>query len=387
MHPAAAHAAHRATVARSGADRVVLGVCGGIGAALRIDPVLLRLGVAAATFAGGFGLVAYLFAGILLPAPPPDGPPEPHPRPLQRALGLLALLSGLAVLLASIRSSAPTLLLLGGIAVVWRQAVPVAWNATQEGRVPAVARTVVGGLLLGGGVLTIIAQDGSLSAFASAAVAGAVVASGIGLLFGPAFGRARGEVQAERLERVRADERARVAARLHDSVLQTLALIQTTDDTQRSRALARRQERELRAWLYGGEDPDAATTFAGALRHAADAVEEDYEVVVALVQPGDGPLDAGLEALVAATREAMTNAAKHSGTAEISVLARIAPEEASVYVRDRGTGFRRDRIPADRRGIRDSIEQRLAGLGGRATIHTAPGEGTEIELLLPRPTP
>jgi signal transduction histidine kinase len=122
------------------------------------------------------------------------------------------------------------------------------------------------------------------------------------------------------------------------------------------------------------------------LRGAAAAVEEGYGIAVELVQPSDAPLDPGLDALVGATREAITNAAKHAGVGSVAVLARVVDGEASVFVRDRGCGFDRAAVPADRRGLRDSIEGRMAGHGGRATIVTAPGAGTEIELTMPRAT-
>jgi signal transduction histidine kinase len=175
-----------------------------------------------------------------------------------------------------------------------------------------------------------------------------------------------------------------MAARLHDSVLQTLALIQRSDDVRGAQRLARGQERELRAWLYGGEELDAPDTFAAALRHATEEVETRYDVTVELVQPSDAQLDEDLDAVVSAAREALTNAAKHAGVDTVSVLARVSDREASVFVRDRGRGFDRDAVPRDRAGLRESIIGRMARHGGRAGIHTAPGEGTEIELILPR---
>jgi signal transduction histidine kinase len=277
----------------------------------------------------------------------------------------------------------PAALLAGGVALVWRQVVA----GRAQGERPALgelARVLVGVALLAGGAVVFLLDSGNLAELSSALVAAAVVATGLGLLVGPRLVRARAEAEAERRERIRTEERAHVAARLHDSVLQTLALIQRVDDPRRAQSLARRQERELRGWLYGGEEPDGSTTLANALREAADEVEEHYGVAVDLVQPSDGPLDEDLAALAAAAREAMTNAGRHAGVGEISVLARVGDDEASVFVRDRGAGFDPDAVAEDRRGVRESIVGRMARAGGRATVVSAPGEGTEVELVLPR---
>jgi signal transduction histidine kinase len=282
---------------------------------------------------------------------------------------------------------APSALLLVGLGLAWRHAA----TASARGEGPGWARPLVLDglravaaitLLVGGTLLFLRGSD--VTAAAASAVAAAVVAAGIGLLFGPRLRRAQALAGAERRERIRTEERASMAARLHDSVLQTLALIQRADDTRGAQRLARRQERELRAWLYGGEELDEPDTFAAALRHATEDVETRYDVEVELVQPSDAPLDEDLEALVSAAREALTNAAKHAGTGTVSVLARVSDREASVFVRDRGRGFDRGRVPHDRAGVRESIEGRMARHGGRAEIHTAPGEGTDVELILPR---
>lgn len=372
---------------------MLLGVCGGIAEALDVDPVLVRLAFAVATAAGGIGIAVYFAAALLLPGPPADAPRRPYRARMQEAAGIGLLLVVGAVVLAQtgillpLDVLGPGVLLLGGLALIWRQAapdapLPVPGTAGMEPR--DAARMLLGLMLVGGGALLFLRLGADATAFVSAAIAASIAAAGIGLLVGPRLRRARVEAEAERRERVRTEERARVAARLHDSVLQTLALIQRTPDARQAQLLARRQERELRAWLYGGEDADAPVTFAAALRHAADEVEADYGVGVRLVQLRDAPLDEHLEALVGASREAITNAAKHAGVQEISVLARVTDGEASVFVRDRGAGFDRALVAADRRGLRESVEGRMALHRGRATIHSVPGEGTEIELMLPR---
>jgi len=188
----------------------------------------------------------------------------------------------------------------------------------------------------------------------------------------------------ERRRRIRADERAVISSHLHDSVLQTLALIQKrSDDPASVAALARRQERELRQWLYG-RPPEQGGTLRLALEEAAAEVEDQYGVAVENVVVGDEPLDEGLAAVVAATREAMVNAAKFSGDSLVAVFAEVSPDSIEVFVRDRGVGFDLEAVPDDRRGLADSIIGRIQRLGGTAEVRTAPGEGTEVRLQLAR---
>jgi signal transduction histidine kinase len=187
----------------------------------------------------------------------------------------------------------------------------------------------------------------------------------------------------ERGERIRLAERAAIAARIHDSVLQTLALVQRdADDPLRVRALARRQERELRRWLYGS-GYGTAETFADALAEAVADVEEAHLVRIELATAGDAPVDPALTDVVLAAREAMTNAAKHAQTDDISVYAEVDAALVSIFVRDRGSGFDPVAV-ASGRGIADSIEGRMRRAGGSATITSSPGGGTEVELTMPR---
>jgi signal transduction histidine kinase len=167
-------------------------------------------------------------------------------------------------------------------------------------------------------------------------------------------------------------------------VLQTLALIQRhAEDPKAVARLARSQERELRTWLY---EPAAAAggTWAALVSGMVAEVESDHALTVESVVVGDAPVDDALAALGAATREALVNAAKHSGATAADLYTEVTPERVSVFVRDRGKGFDPDTVPDDRRGLRDSVSGRLARLGGTATVRSAPGEGTEVELVLPR---
>ncbi|MFZ1412873.1 MAG: ATP-binding protein, partial [Micropruina sp.] len=195
--------------------------------------------------------------------------------------------------------------------------------------------------------------------------------------------RVRRSLAAARQEKMIADTRADMAAHLHDSVLQTLALIQRQAGDPRAVAgLARRQERELRAWLYG--ETAAEATLKVALTGVAADVEDVHDVPVELVLVGDTELTTELTALVAAAREAMVNAAKHSEAAKVDVYAEVEDAVVEVFVRDRGVGFDPDSIPADRLGVRGSIVERLRRVGGNATIRSIAGEGTEVRLEVRR---
>jgi signal transduction histidine kinase len=189
----------------------------------------------------------------------------------------------------------------------------------------------------------------------------------------------------ERAARVRAEERAEMAAHLHDSVLQALTLIQKRAEEPGLRRLARGTERELRAWLYGGP-AGGGDDFAAAVTAVAEEVEDRFAVLVELVTVGTRPLDAPGVAVAGAVREALTNAAKHSGVSRMSVFAEVAEGELLALVRDRGSGFEPSvHNGADRRGISESIEGRMRQHGGTAVIRSTPGEGTEVELRMPIP--
>jgi signal transduction histidine kinase len=211
-----------------------------------------------------------------------------------------------------------------------------------------------------------------------------VVAVGLSVIFAPLIARLVRSLSAERAERIRAQERAEMAAHLHDSVLQTLALMQKrADDPRQVAALARRQERELRSWLSGrGQAARDGRRIAWALEAAADEIERERGVPIDVVAVGDAPLNAAGEAAVAAAREAMLNAAKFGGGSPVDVYAEAGERRVQIFVRDRGPGFDPSSIPEDRRGVRESIVGRMERHGGRAVIRTPEGGGTEVELLL-----
>jgi signal transduction histidine kinase len=181
----------------------------------------------------------------------------------------------------------------------------------------------------------------------------------------------------------RAEEKSRVAAHLHDSVLQTLALIQRESaDSARVVSLARRQERDLRDWLFGatGLESDG---LADAIRRVGAEIEESYRVQVEVVAVGEASMHPAAEALLGAAREAMINAAKHSGAEIVSVYLEADSKVLRLFVRDRGVGFDPDAVARDRRGLHDSISRRVVQVGGTSEIRSTPGQGTEIRLEVP----
>ena len=380
-------------------DRVVAGVASGIGARLGVDPAFVRLGFVALALAGGAGVLLYLVAWAL--SDESDAPVVPRDPDLQRAGALGLIVLGVLLLLrdAGIWSTDglvwPVVIAAAGSAVMWArgsEADRARWSAL-TGHIPgdpvatilggrtSLPRLVVGGLLIAAGMGAFVATNEAVSTVLVALVA---ALGGAVLVFGPWVARLLEQVRDERAERVRSEERATVAAHLHDSVLQTLALIQRTDDPQRMVALARRQERELRAWLYGREQrPDGATLRAGLDRIAA-SVEADEPVDVDVVVVGDAPADERVDALLAAVAEAVRNAARHAGVDRVDVYAEARDDVVEAYVRDRGRGFDPETVDPGRRGVRESIVGRMERVGGHARVSTTAGAGTEVTVVLPR---
>jgi signal transduction histidine kinase len=249
-------------------------------------------------------------------------------------------------------------------------------------------RLVIGVLLVGFASASLLHSLRVLHSLGKAIGAVAIVATMLGLLFGPWLVRLVRSLSSERAARIREQERAELAAHLHDSVLQTLALIQKrAGDAREVAGLARRQERELRNWLHERPAKSGQESLATALALAAAEAEELHGVPIEVVTVGDRPLDQGLEAMVQAAREAMINAAKFAGAERVDLYAEVEAERVQMFVRDRGVGFDPVTIPADRRGVRDSIIGRLERHHGRATVQSTPGEGTEVELVMERRSP
>lgn len=390
-------------VARSSEDRMVAGVAGGIARRLGVDAVLVRLAFIVLATAGLAGLVLYALGATLLP--PDTDRPQPLPRRTPHARYALALgfvVTGLLLLLKSVSiwfadSLTWSLWLAAcGSALVWTRAADDERERFRRllgrvsgGQLPAPQqlgrmRLLAGIGLLLLGMLVFLVGSADLSAIADQLVAVAVTGAGAALLVGPWVQRLASQVAEERRERIRSEERAEMAAHLHDSVLQTLALIQRAGSREDMVRLARSQERELRSWLFGRHPGRAATRFAEAVQDAAGRVEERYGVAVEVVLVSDTDLDADLRALVDAAAEAMTNAAKHSGADTISVFAEVTPTDVEIFVRDEGKGFDPGAVPPDRRGLADSIHRRMERHGGTVSLFSEPGGGTEVELRMPR---
>ena len=284
-----------------------------------------------------------------------------------------------------------------GAALVWRQADSAQqkrWRAEAGGKAwlapfvarggwPALVRVIVGLGLVGAAFGIVIAQQGQISQLPQVMAMTTLALAGLAIVVAPWLHRSRTALNTARAEKVRADARADMAAHLHDSVLQTLALIQRqADDPKAIQQLARRQERELRTWLYGDELHE--TTLRAALTAAAAEVEDERGIPVELVVVGDCDTSDPVQSLVRAAREAMVNAAKHSGADKIDVYAEVDEERIEVFVRDRGQGFDLDSVAEDRMGVKGSIIDRMARHGGTATVRSTPGDGTEVRLEITR---
>jgi signal transduction histidine kinase len=359
---------------RSEDGRVVAGVCSGLARTLQVDVTLVRLVFALLALAGGSGIVLYFAAWILVP----DESGARTRKPLVGGVLLVvAILLGVRGLGLDDSLLWPAALLTLGLVLVSQISLPFArWRSSA-------LRTITGVMLIVVG-FSIFVSYGEPAAGGSLVAPGAVVAALL-LIVAPWLWRLTREREAERTERIRTQERAEMAARVHDSVLQTLALIQReAGDARRVGTLARRQERELRSWLYREQGTVEGESLVASIEAAAAEIEELHGLRVEVVASGDIPLDERLRALVLATREAMANAAKFSGADEVSVYAEVADGGATVFVRDRGAGFDRATVPPDRRGLTESIEGRLARHGGAARIASVLGEGTEVELVVPR---
>ena len=375
--------------ARSRTDRVIAGVCGGVGTRLGIDATIVRIAFVALALAW-VGVPLYLVGWILLPqaAAPTDGM-EPAGAALpartaaRRAAGMALIVVGTVLLVRHLGVALPDTVIWPALCVafglgivVWRVQPAAGLDRTVAMRIAA------GTILLALGIGVIAATNLSLSAVRDGLLSGGLVVGGLALIMGPWVAVLVRDRREERQRRIRADERAEMAAHLHDSVLQTLALVQRADDPARMAALARRQERELRGWLYGGDSEPNQATVRAAVEHLAGVIEDRHGVVMDVVAVGDTPLDPAMESLVAAAGEAMTNAARWSGCPTVSVYVEATPQGVDVFVRDRGAGFDPQAVDGDSRGIRDSIRGRLDRVGGRCEITSSKGHGTEVRLHL-----
>lgn len=364
---------------RDRSRRVVAGVASGVAGHLGVEEKWVRLFFVAASFAGGVG--ALLYAGLWMFAPLDNGAaPRQRPGALDFALVVLGFAGTLAALQLSSGVGATVVFVLGVLIV----GAVVALQAYDRGTGSwgNIAALTLGALLVMSGVLA-VALLGESAGVGGVVLSVLITVVGVAVLVVPLIAKLANSLVAEREAKAAADQRAEIASRLHDSVLQTLALIQKqAGDVEEVARLARSQERELRAWLFDDTTTNHTTTFA-ALNKAAGEVEDLYGVVIQPVTVGeDVPFDERTEAVVLAAREAMVNAAKHAGVGTVDVYAEHLAGELSVFVRDRGRGFDLEQIPEDRHGVRDSIIGRVERVGGVVRVESSISNGSEIELAL-----
>jgi signal transduction histidine kinase len=382
-----------------------------------VSVLAARWALVALTFFGGVGIAVYVVAWLFLPSEGSDRTIASTALADRRTVQLvLAAASALIVLMvcvsllgatALLGAVSPGLVSLAGLVAIWRHAGPddraaarrlagllsgasPAAAPTRRRLVAAIVRFLAGAALVAICTSTLLRPKHLNETDLTVALAALGVIAGFALILAPWWLRLGRELSGERRERARAEQRAEMAEHLHDSVLQTLALIQrSANDPHQVQRLARAQERQLRAWLFDGaprgpmglEDPG---TVAEALAGLQQEVESVHGVRVEVVTVGDAPLDDRSRALVAAAREAVVNSAKWSEAEVVSIYAEVEPETISVFVRDRGRGFDPGTVARDRKGINESIKARVHRNGGTATVRSAPGEGTEVALRLER---
>ncbi|OFP85089.1 histidine kinase [Corynebacterium sp. HMSC059E07] len=373
----AENAAPYPVMSRPQSGRVVAGVAAGLAQNLGVSALSVRIALTALTLLGGVGAMAY--AGLWIFTPALDDAPSTRRSPLSLMLVFLALVGSavgvLGVSGASLSVAVPLAVVAVGAVLAW-----LAYDRGLNTPVGLVAVAAGAVLVIGGVVVAAVTWE---SGSGSAILATALTLVGFGALVVPLVLKLWRSLSQEQAAKAVSEERAEIAARLHDSVLQTLALIQKrAGDSREVTRLARAQERELRAWLF--DAPSAApTTCFGALEAACGEVEDLFDMRVSAVTVGeDTELTEPAKLLIQAAREAMVNAGKHAGVDAVDVYAELLAGELSIFVRDRGVGFDVDAIPADRHGIRDSIRARVEGTGGRVRISSTPGEGTEVELAV-----
>ncbi len=390
--------------------RLLGGVASGVGEHLGVDPTTVRVGFLLLTLVGGFGFFLYLALWAFMPSRnvadeendlPPGmavasrtglrGRTSMAGKDLGLAVSLITCGLGAVFLLQAFGLGVsanvfwPLVVGTAGLALVWLQfdngGRSLEFARGQHWR--SWMRIGAGFALLVLAVVIVLLQAGKFSAVWSVLGVLVLAIAGTLLVVGPWFLRLWRDLQDERTERIRTQERADVAAHLHDSVLQTLALIQRqARDPSKVAALARTQERELRRWLFTtGED--AGASVKAALQLVAEQVEEAHAVPIDVIVVGDAPSTDHTAALVRAAREAMVNSAKHAETAKVDVYAEITDDAIDVFVRDRGRGFEPSAVPADRMGVSGSVVDRMHRHGGTASVRSAPGEGTEVTLHLP----
>lgn len=413
---AADRRAARPTLTRPREGKVVAGVAAGLAEHLGWSVRWIRLMFVVASIPTGAGLVAYVFLWALTSHPDRDderrrvdpadaqavaaagGTPTQvvaatGERDATRVLLVGGLMLGLGLVVVAQNAGlnarlgilVPLLVVAAGAVLAWSQlddSQRGRWLGSSSGaRRFSLARLIFGGVLALAGLVIMATRGRSLAAIWDIGAAVIAVLIGVALIAAPWGLRFWSDLRHEQAERARATERADIAAHLHDSVLQTLALIQRkADDPSSVTQLARAQERELRAWLYAGPVGSDAT-LAAAVAEAAHEVEDLHATAIDVVSTGDRPLDDGGTALVRAVRESLLNAVRH-GAPPVSLYLEVGPSGVEAFVRDHGPGFELDDVPEDRLGVRQSILGRMSRHGGEARVRRLE-QGTEVSLSLP----
>lgn len=371
-------------LARRRTDRVLAGVAGGLADTLGVSAAHVR--AAFITLGTVWGLGALVYLALWLATFDRVEDRETEPVASVNALGLGVVFGGVMLLLAvvgwwpnpAVVLTAGTLAFGTAFLTDTSKAGPLAAMMDPTVERPGRIRIFFGIGLLIGGLAIFTTSVGEVFSFGIVFLAVALTGLGLVVAFGPWVRRLIQDLGEERAERVRQEERAEVAAHLHDSVLQTLALIQRTDDPGRMSMLARHQESELRDWLYGNVPLDGIDLVSTALKQAASRVEQDFQVPIDVVSVGDHPVDDTTKPLIAAASEALVNAAKHSGAERVSLYLEVEDDQISVFVTDQGKGFELASVGGDRKGISESIMSRMQRAGGHADVVSEPGEGTEV---------
>jgi signal transduction histidine kinase len=378
-------------------DRLVAGVASGLSDHLGIDVLLLRIAFVVSIVLGGLGVLLYAAFWVLVPVGGDDARRR-EPTDARAQLLAFSALGAVMLLVAQLIGFGAALLwpaaaTITGAAILWRQADESSrtrWRGVAERQRAALTdglgRTAVryaaGISLVAIGLGTFLATQNAFPVARRAVLPAVVVTLGMLLVLGPWLLRYWREATDERTARIREHERLELAGRIHDSMLQTLTLIQRrADNSDEVRRLVRHSERELRGWLYRSAQP--ATSLRAMVSSACAEVEDEYDVTIDLVVVGEHSASPEIEPVVQAMREAAVNAAKHSGVREISVYVEVAATSLDVFVRDRGKGFKTSAIPDDRYGVRESIVARMERHGGTATIRSSRRTGTEVRLTLP----
>jgi signal transduction histidine kinase len=375
---------------RSRSERMLSGVAGGLAESAGLSPIYVRAAFVSLSLAGGVGIVLYAILALVVPDTPGDETDDiSSPASRMKIAGMVLMFVALMLILQAIGLWLgavvwPTTLVVFGLAIAIETS-GINYERSLEG-VTAGRRSswlVIGGLgMMVAGLVVVLRSLDRLQSVGVLAIALIVAVGGFMIVAGPWLWSLIEDLRTERRARIRSEEKAEVAAHLHDSVLQTLALIQRTDDPKKMVTLARSQERDLRSWLFDESISDTES-IQGALTNAATRVEAAHDVPVSVVVVGEADLPKDRhEALIAATTEAMMNAAKHSGAPKVSVYAEATGASIDVYVTDQGDGFDRDSVGDDRRGIRESIEARMQRHGGTTAIESIAGEGTEVRLIM-----